>query len=102
MSYFSAVVSSAARTAYVIDTHGPNASYIMALTEFVPNIVTYGSTFFANGVVLSAGVRRTLLLVAVCQAACWLACVPMYVFGKRVRSFVSPPPRFFVVHVLHH
>ena len=91
MAYFSLVVSSSTRIAYLIDTHGANASHIIALTEFAMNLIAYGTTFFANGLVLSAGVQRTLLVVAGVQAACWLTAVPMYVFGKRVRSFVSAP-----------
>ncbi|PIL31057.1 hypothetical protein GSI_05753 [Ganoderma sinense ZZ0214-1] len=89
------VVSSAMRIAYLTGTHGANASHILALTEFALSLVSYGVTSFANGVVLSAGVRRTLLVVAVCQAACWATCVPMYVFGKRVRSFIARRPRLF-------
>ncbi|KAM5531176.1 hypothetical protein V8D89_015146 [Ganoderma adspersum] len=95
MAYFSLVVSSATRVAYVIDTHGVNTSHIIALTEFAMNLIAYGATFFANRVVLSAGVRRTLLVVAGVQAACWLTSVPMYVFGKRVRSFIARHPRLF-------
>ena len=89
MTYLSTVVSNSTRTAYLIDTHGANASHIIALTEFFTNVIAYGAAFFANGLVLSAGVKRTLLVVGAVQAACWLTCVPMYVFGKRVRSFVS-------------
>ncbi|KAM5541493.1 hypothetical protein V8D89_004683 [Ganoderma adspersum] len=93
MAYFSLVVSSVTRVAYVIDTHGANASHIIALTEFAMNLIAYGATFFANRLVLSARVRRTLLVVAGVQAACWLTSVPMYVFGKRVRSFIVRHPR---------
>ena len=91
MTYLSTVVSNSTRTAYLIDTHGANASHIIALTEFFTNVIAYGAAFFANGLVLSAGVKRTLLVVGAVQAACWLMCIPMYVFGKRVRSFVSAP-----------
>ena len=89
MASFAIVVSSATRIAYLIDTHGANASHIIALTEFARNLIAYGATFFANRSVLSIGVKRTLLAVAAVQAGCWLTCIPMYVFGKRVRSFVS-------------
>ncbi|KAM5538357.1 hypothetical protein V8D89_007959 [Ganoderma adspersum] len=95
MTYFSIVVASATRVAYVIDTHGAHASHIIALTESAMNVLVYGTTFFANGVVLSAGVKRTLLVVGACQMACFLTCVPVYVFGKRVRSFIARHPRLF-------
>ena len=95
MASFAIVVSSATRIAYLIDTHGANASHIIALTEFARNLIAYGATFFANRSVFSIGVKRTLLAVAAVQAACWLTCIPMYVSGKRVRSFVSVLPFFF-------
>ena len=30
-----------------------------------------------------------LLVYGACQAVCWLITIPMYVYGKRTRSFVS-------------
>ncbi|PIL31061.1 MFS general substrate transporter [Ganoderma sinense ZZ0214-1] len=95
LTYFGIAIASATRVAYVIDTHGAHAAHIVALTEAAQDLLVYGSTFFANGVVLSAGVRRTLLAVAALQAACWATCVPVYVFGKRVRSFIARHPRLF-------
>ncbi|PIL31058.1 MFS general substrate transporter [Ganoderma sinense ZZ0214-1] len=97
MTYFAICVAASTRAAYVIDTHAAHAAHILALTESATNLITYGATFFANGVVLSAGVKRTLLAVAACQAACWLACIPVYVCGKRVRSFIARHPRLFCV-----
>ena len=93
MAHFSIAVSNATRVTYVIDTHGAHAAHILALTGLVQGFVSYGATFFANGLVLSAGVRRTLVVVAGVQAACLVACVPVYVFGKRVRAFVSTSMR---------
>ncbi|PIL31059.1 MFS general substrate transporter [Ganoderma sinense ZZ0214-1] len=98
MVSLSLVVSSSTVIAYVIDTHGANASHIVALSECAVNLISFGATFFANGVVLSAGVKRTLLVVAACQAACWVTCIPMYVYGKRARSFIARHPRLFPAH----
>ena len=89
MLNFSIVVSGSAAVTYLLDTHGTNALHILALSNFAKNMVLYGSTFFANGMVLSRGVKVSLLILGACQAFCWLASVPMYVYGKRVRSFVS-------------
>lgn len=89
MLNFSMVVSGSAAVTYLLDTHGPNALHILALSNFGKNMVLYGSTFFANGMVLSRGVKVSLLILGACQAFCWLASVPMYIYGKRVRSFVS-------------
>lgn len=83
------VVSGSAAVTYLLDTHRENALHILAGTNFAKNMVLYGSTFFANGIVLSRGVKAALLILGACQAFCWLATVPMYIYGKRVRSFVS-------------
>ena len=89
MLNFSMVVSGSAAVTYLLDTHRANALHILALSNFGKNMVLYASTFFANGMVLSRGVKVSLLILGACQAFCWLASVPMYVFGKRVRAYVS-------------
>jgi len=89
MANFSMVVSGAAAVTYLLDTHGPNALHVLALSNFMKNIVLYGFTFFANGMVLHRGVKTSLLILAGCQGFCWLATIPMYVYGKRVRSFIA-------------
>ncbi|KAJ8523070.1 hypothetical protein ONZ45_g448 [Pleurotus djamor] len=95
MANFSMVVSGAAAVTYLLDSHGPAALHILALSNFMKNIVLYGFTFFANGMVLNRGVKTSLLILAGCQAFCWLASIPMYIFGKRVRSFVARHPGTF-------
>ena len=89
MLNFSMVVSGSTAVVYLLDTHGPNALHILALSNFSKNMVLYGSTFFANGMVQSRGVTVSLFILAACQGFCWLATIPMFIFGKRVRSHVS-------------
>jgi hypothetical protein len=89
MANFSMVVSGSAAITYLMDTHGHNALDVLAISNFSTNIVLYGFTFFANSMVLNWGVKVSLLILAACQAICWLASIPMYIYGKRVRSFVS-------------
>ncbi|KAF9011091.1 MFS general substrate transporter [Cyathus striatus] len=89
MANFSIVVSGAAAVTYLLDTHGENALHVLALSNFGKNMVLYGFTFFANGMIAKRGVKTSLLILAGCQAVCWLASIPMYVFGKRVRSFIA-------------
>ncbi|RPD64562.1 MFS general substrate transporter [Lentinus tigrinus ALCF2SS1-7] len=95
MLNFSMVVSGSAAVTYLLDTHRANALHIFALSNFGKNMVLYASTFFANGMVLSRGVKVSLLILGACQAVCWLASVPMYVFGKRVRAFIARHPELF-------
>jgi hypothetical protein len=89
MIHFSIVMTGAAGITYLLDTHGPYALHVLALVNFLKNMVIYGFNFFANGMIASRGVKDSLLILAGCQAVCFLSSVPMYVFGKRVRSFVS-------------
>ena len=85
------VVSGSAAVTYLLDTHRADALHILAVTNFAKNMVLYASTFFANGIILSRGVKVSLLILGACQSVCWSASVPMYIYGKRVRSFVSTP-----------
>jgi hypothetical protein len=89
MANFSMVVSGAAAVTYLLDTHGADALHCLAISNFLKNMVLYGFSFFANGMVETRGVRVSLLILAACQAACWSASLPMYVFGKRARAWVS-------------
>jgi len=95
MANFSMVVSGSAAVTYLLDSHRENALHVLALSNFGKNMVLYGFTFFANGMIARKGVKVSLLILAACQAACWLASVPMYIYGKRVRSFVRLP--YFVI-----
>ncbi|RPD64560.1 MFS general substrate transporter [Lentinus tigrinus ALCF2SS1-7] len=95
MLNFSMVVSGSAAVTYLLDTHRENALHILAVTNFAKNMVLYGSTFFANGMILDRGVKVSLLILGACQAFCWLASIPMYIFGKRVRAFIARHPRLF-------
>ncbi|EJF67464.1 MFS general substrate transporter [Dichomitus squalens LYAD-421 SS1] len=95
MLNFSIVVSGSASVTYLLDTHRANALHVFALSNFGKNMVLYASTFFANGIILSRGVKVSLLILGACQAACWAASVPMYIYGKRVRSFIARHPQLF-------
>ncbi|KAF5375213.1 hypothetical protein D9758_000497 [Tetrapyrgos nigripes] len=97
LANFSMVTSGSAAVTYLLDTHGPNALHVLALSNLFKNVVLYSFTFFANGMVESRGVKVSLLILAGCQTFCWLASIPMYVFGKRLRSWIARHPRLFVV-----
>ena len=89
MLNFSMIISGSAAVTYLLDTHGPNGLHCLTLSNFSKNMVLYGTTFFANGMVLNRGVRTSLLILGGCQAFCFVWSIPMYIFGKRVRSYVS-------------
>ena len=76
---------------YLLDAHRANA-----LSNVGKNMVFYASTFLANDITLSRGAKFSLLILGGCQAVCWAASVPMFVFGNRVRSFVSIYPHWLL------
>ena len=88
----SLTVAGGASTAYLLDTHGANAMHVISLINSARALVLYCATFFANGFVVSRGIKTSLAILAGCQAMGLLASVWMYVYGKRVRSFVSACP----------
>ncbi|KAM5540669.1 hypothetical protein V8D89_005700 [Ganoderma adspersum] len=88
-------VSGGAAMAYLLDTHGANAVHVLSLVNSVRDLVGYCANFFANGFISGRGIKMWLVILSVCQVVSWLASVPMYVYGKRVRSFVARHPRLF-------
>ena len=92
MVHFSLVASGGAAVTYVLDTHGGNAQHVLTITRSANYLIFYAATFMANGIVISRGIKVSLLILGACQAVCFLASIAMYVYGKRVRSFVSVGP----------
>ncbi len=68
MLNFSMVVSGSAAVTYLLDTHRENALHILAVTNFAKNMILYGSTFFANGMILERRVKVSLLILGAYQA----------------------------------
>ena len=86
---FSNAIAYGTAVTYLFDAHGADAQHILSLTNAARQLILYGSTFFADGFILSHGVKVSLLILGACQAVSLLLCIPMYVYRKRVRSFVS-------------
>ncbi|PIL36496.1 MFS general substrate transporter [Ganoderma sinense ZZ0214-1] len=95
MINMSLTVGGGASTAYLLDTHGANAMHVLSLINSARDLLLYGATFFANGFIVSRGIKMTLAVLAICQSVALLASIMMYVYGKRVRSFVARHPRLF-------
>ncbi|KAM5542526.1 hypothetical protein V8D89_003985 [Ganoderma adspersum] len=93
MLTFGLVSSSGAAVTYLLDTHGTKAQHILSIIRSADYLIFYASTFADNGIVASRGIKVSLLILGACQAVCFLASIPMYVYGKRVRSFIARHPR---------
>ncbi|KAL4960062.1 major facilitator superfamily domain-containing protein [Aspergillus stella-maris] len=73
---------------YVVDCHREKASEAFATMNFVKNIFSFGLTFYVNGWISSQGVRNVFFTIGGITIGVTLLTVPMYVFGKKARSWV--------------
>ncbi|KAL6239502.1 hypothetical protein BDW75DRAFT_236412 [Aspergillus navahoensis] len=73
---------------YVVDCHREKASEAFATMNFVKNLFSFGLTFYVNGWVDTQGVRDVFYTIGGITIGVTLLTVPMYVFGKRGRSWV--------------
>ncbi|THH06976.1 hypothetical protein EW145_g3708 [Phellinidium pouzarii] len=91
-------IGSTAVCSYLIDVHQKNAPECFALVNFLKNMVLYVFTLFVNDWVINLGVLSTFGMLAALTAFCILTGIPMYILGKRARSFVSRRPKLFLTN----
>ncbi|KAH6980186.1 major facilitator superfamily domain-containing protein [Fusarium venenatum] len=72
---------------YVVDSHRHEAVESFAMMSFAKNIFGFGMTFYMNDWIALQGVRDAFFVVGGITIAVSMATVPMYIFGKRARSF---------------
>ncbi|BCS17743.1 uncharacterized protein APUU_10571S [Aspergillus puulaauensis] len=73
---------------YVVDCHREKASEAFATMNFVKNIFSFGLTFYVNGWIETQGVRNCFFTIGGITIGVTLLTVPMYIWGKRSRSWV--------------
>ena len=74
--------------AYVVDTHRDKASEAFATMNFVKNAFAFGLTFYINDWIAKLGVRSTFFVIGGLTLAASLTTIPMYIYGKRARSWI--------------
>lgn len=74
---------------YVSDSHREQASEAFAIMNFIKNMFAFGLTFYANDWIAVQGVRDAFFVIGGTTIAVTLTTIPMYVFGKRARSWVK-------------
>ncbi|KKA19005.1 hypothetical protein T310_7033 [Rasamsonia emersonii CBS 393.64] len=74
--------------AYVVDCHREKAGEAFATMNCLKNLFAFGLTFYMNGWLASQGVRKTFFTIGGITVAVTLLTVPMYIYGKRSRSWV--------------
>ena len=91
---------------YVLDCHTKDANVAFVAIGFFRSIFMFLSTSFLPGIMETYGRRRFFLALAACKLLVQLGTIPIYVYGKRFRSFVRasllcfPSPFYF--HLVSH
>ena len=74
---------------YMIDCHRRESSAAFAIINFIKNMFAFGMTFYSNDWIEVQGVRDCFFVIGGITVAVSLTTVPMYVFGKKARSFTA-------------
>ncbi|KAH6975710.1 major facilitator superfamily domain-containing protein [Ilyonectria destructans] len=74
---------------YVVDCHSDQASEALGVVNFVKNMFSFGLVFYLNDWIAAKGVRSTFFAIGGITVACSMTAIPMYIFGKRARNWVS-------------
>ncbi|ORY52725.1 putative cycloheximide resistance protein [Leucosporidium creatinivorum] len=79
---------SLASTSYVIDAHRERAAEVFTVITLYKNTLTFAFTWFVNSWLQKQGMMAVLGTLGGLIAACSLTTIPMYIYGKRARSWV--------------
>lgn len=74
---------------YVIDCHRRESSEAFAIMNFVKNLFAFGMTFYSNDWIEVQGVRDCFFVIGGITVAVSLTTIPMYIYGKKARGFIS-------------
>lgn len=73
---------------YVVDCHRDKAGEAFAAMNFIKNLFAFGLTLYLNNWLSVDGVRNVFFTMGGLTVAVSLTTVPMYIYGKRARSWV--------------
>jgi hypothetical protein len=74
---------------YIVDCHRREAAEAFAAMNFVKNMFAFGLTFYCNDWIAVQGVRSCFFVIGGITVAVVLTTIPMYIFGKKARSFTA-------------
>ncbi|KIJ62925.1 hypothetical protein HYDPIDRAFT_176332 [Hydnomerulius pinastri MD-312] len=89
---FGQAVGSIAVVSYVVDSHGPYAAEAFATINCIKNLFAFGVTYYVVPWLGAQGVLRTFCTIGGINIWVCLMTVPMYIYGKRARSWVHRTP----------
>lgn len=76
---------------YVMDCHPRLAPQAFVTMNFIKALLSLVMSNFVNGFFTSSGPKVVFITVAIANLAISSLSIPMYIFGKRLRSYVSTP-----------
>jgi len=92
---FGIILTTTGVAAYVVDCHRELAGETFALLGFVTKVFAMGVSFYVNDWLISSGIRNAFFTLGGITAGLALTAAPMYVWGKRSRSWYH---RHFAFH----
>lgn len=92
---FGIILTTTGVAAYVVDCHRELAGETFALLGFVTKVFAMGLSFYVNDWLISSGIRAAFFTLGGITAGLALTAAPMYVWGKRSRSWYH---RHFAFH----
>ncbi|KAJ7707446.1 MFS general substrate transporter [Mycena rosella] len=91
---FGIVMGSTAAISYVIDSHRHTADAALGSLIVHKNVWSFGLTWNLVQQILTFGPQKVFAVVAGVLAFTCILTIPMYIYGKRVRSFVHRHIKF--------
>ncbi|KAJ5647589.1 hypothetical protein N7490_003961 [Penicillium lividum] len=92
------VMGAVAASLYIVDAHREIAVEAFTCLLVFKNMFSFVLTFFAYNWFARGGVKHTMIIIGSIQVGICLLSIPMYVFGKRNRSFFA---RHDILEMLH-
>ncbi|KAI1613506.1 major facilitator superfamily domain-containing protein [Exophiala viscosa] len=80
-------LTTTAVAAYLVDAHRQISGEAFALLGFISKVFCMGLTFYITEWLVDSGIRNAFFTLGGITAGLGLSSVPMYIWGKRVRSW---------------
>ena len=94
---FAVPFATSAMFTYVMDCHNVLAPQAFVTMNFVKALISLVMSNFVNGWFKSSGAKSVFTTVAIMNLAVSSGAIPMYFYGKRLRSIVSFPLPSFTI-----
>ncbi|KAL5526994.1 hypothetical protein ACEPAF_8723 [Sanghuangporus sanghuang] len=77
---------------YVVDAHPHYAPEAFASINRIKNIFAFGLAYYVTPWIINQGILKTFCIIGGVNAWVCLMTIPMYIYGKRARSWVHRTP----------